>query len=435
MMDRPSSPPSNNTSHTNNTRDEEKGRLPGPLDAFFHKHGRLSTRERLLRVTWGWYPVTMSTGALASLISQQPFTFTGLRTIGKIFFIVDLVLFVLITAMIAARFLQKPRALTTSLHHPSESFFFGAFWVSVALLLYNSTVYGVPHVGPWLPKALKVLFWMYYGIQTCVAVFQYHVIFEVEKLALSEAMPAWILPAYPFLVTGPLAAAISKTQEDRAALQIMIAGVAGQGVGWILAFFIYVVYLTRLINSNMPAPSVRPGMYVSVGPAGKHSPDLLHTNLTRPAYTCAGFIALGQQAQKIVPPGYLGTSPDTRVGEIWLAIAMPAGMFLWLLAIWFSSLTTLSILRSVRRMKFALVWWAFIFPNAGLAIATIQVGKALGSDTIKGVASALTIVLVILWFMCAGAHVRALWRHELLAPGKDEGVDDVNEKNYKKEDE
>lgn len=89
---------------------------------------------------------------------------------------------------------------------------------------------------------------------------------------LSEAVPAWILPAYPFLVTGTVAANIAETQESPAAVRMIIAGIMGQGLGWILALFIYVVYLTRLISNNMPPPSTRPGMYVSVGPAGEYFP-------------------------------------------------------------------------------------------------------------------------------------------------------------------
>lgn len=229
----------------------------------------LPFKERALRVSWAWFPATMSTGAMASLISQQPFTFPGLTTIGKICYIVDLVMFISFTVLIGIRFVYKPRALTSSLHHPSESFFFGAWWVSLALIIYGAQVYGVPATGPWFVKVMQVLFWMYLGSVTVVVVFQYHVIFEVEKLALSEAVPAWILPAYPFLVTGVLAAAISKKQPQESAVQMIIAGIMGQGLGWILALFIYVVYLTRLINHNMPPPPTRPGMYVSVGPAGK----------------------------------------------------------------------------------------------------------------------------------------------------------------------
>lgn len=369
-----------------------------------------SFASRSLRITWAWFPVNMSTGALASLLANQPYTFTGLTTIGKIFYLVNLVTFICFLGLIMARFARKPRAISTSLHHPSESFFFGSFWVAVALLLLGVQSYGVPECGPWLVKAVRVLFWIYYACALCVAVFQYQVIFHAEKLVVSDAMPAWILPAYPFLVVGVLAANIAETQPPDSAIQILIAGICGQGLGWILAFFIYTVYLTRLINSSMPAASVRPGMYVSVGPA---------------AYTCAGLLSLGKQAKTIVPEGYLGIT-SFPVGDMWLALSVPAALFLWLLAVWFSALSSLSVLRGARKMSFSLQWWAFVFPNAGLALATINIGQAIDSRGIRITGTVITVILIPFWFLCVGAHARAIWNHKLLYPGEDLGVDDVN---------
>lgn len=381
-----------------------------------HQSEPLSFTERAVRVTWAWFPCTMSTGALASLINVQPFVFPGLLTIGKIFYILNLVLFLTFSALIIIRFVQKPRALSTSLHHPSESFFFGSFWVSIALIINGAQGYGVPDAGPWLVSALRVLFWIYVACALVVAVFQYHVIFEVEKLSLSDAVPAWILPAYPFLVTGTVAANIAETQPTGSALQILIAGLAGQGLGWMLAIFIYVVYLTRLIANDMPPPSTRPGMYVSVGPA---------------AYTCAGLVGLGKQAQSVLPDGFLGVS-SLSVGDVWRSCSVAAALFLWLVALWFSALSTVSIVRVVRRMSFTLQWWAFVFPNAGLAIATIQLGESLESTGLQAFGSALTVVLVAMWLFCAFCHLRALWTRKLLERDMDLGVEEVNRKHDEK---
>jgi tellurite resistance protein TehA-like permease len=88
-----------------------------------HYKGHLPFGRRLKHFTWSWFECTMSTGALATLLGQQPFSFTGLKTIGKIFFILDLVLFVAFGALISYRFLKYRGALSKSLRHPHESFF------------------------------------------------------------------------------------------------------------------------------------------------------------------------------------------------------------------------------------------------------------------------------------------------------------------------
>ena len=71
-------------------------------------------------------------------------------------------------------------------------------------------------------------------------------------------------------------------------------------------------------------------------------------------------------------------------------------------------------------MSFTLNWWAFVFPNAGLTLAAIQMGKVFKSPGINGICSALTIMLVIMWLFTAVAHVRAVVRGTILWPGKDE---------------
>ncbi|KAI9152248.1 Malic acid transport protein [Paramyrothecium foliicola] len=376
----------------------------------------LSFKDRAVRITWGWFPCTMATGGMANLISQQPFTFTGLETIGKIFYILNLILFVTFSVLIAVRFALKPRALSTSLHHPSESFYFGSFWVSIALILIGAQAYGGPATGAWFVAAMRVVFWLFYACEIIVAVFQYHVIFESEKLAVAEALPSWILPAYPFLVTGLLAGTLAQAQPTWSAVQMLVAGLMGQGLGWMLSLFIYAVYLSRLIQHSMPDPSKRPGMYIAVGPAG---------------FTCSGLVNLGRQAQSNIPNGFLGIE-TVPVGDIWLGVSVAAALFLWLMAIWFSALSTLSVLRVARQMSFTPVWWSFIFPNVGLGLATISIGQVLGSTAIQAVGSGITVILVIVWLFCAFCHIRAVVRRDILAVGKDLDVEQVNKMHDEK---
>ena len=68
----------------------------------------------------------------------------------------------------------------------------------------------------------------------------------------------------------------------------------------------------------------------------------------------------------------------------------------------------------------------FVFPNAGLTLAAIQVGSALNSPGINGICSALTIFLVIMWLIMAVAHIQALWKGKIMWPGKDEDKDMQN---------
>jgi tellurite resistance protein TehA-like permease len=204
-----------------------------------HRQRNLQLSKRLHHFTWSWFECTMSTGALATLLGQQPYMPTTFRILGCILFVLNLVLFVTFSGCIAYRFAHDRKALSRSLHHPKESFYFGTFWVSIALLIYEMNQYAVSKVGPWLTKTLAIAFWTYAACVFLVAVFQYHVLFDEAELSVSEAMPSWILPMYPFLILGPLAAALVKNQPQTSAMPIMLGGLCFQGLGWCFAYIIY----------------------------------------------------------------------------------------------------------------------------------------------------------------------------------------------------
>jgi tellurite resistance protein TehA-like permease len=217
----------------------------------------------------------MSTGALAVVIGQTPNRFTGLETIGKILFILDIFLFLLLTGLMITRFILVPRKLTASLHHPVEGLFHGTYWVSVALILNCAYVYGHTEVGSWLTKAHEICFWIYCAIAFTVSIAQYSMFFRLERLNVTDAVPAWIFPIYPLLVVGPLAGTILPSQPMSASWKIFIGGILFKGLAWLISFLMYGIYMQRLMTSELPSPTVRPGMYVSVGPAGT-LPSLVH---------------------------------------------------------------------------------------------------------------------------------------------------------------
>lgn len=127
------------------------------------------------------------------------------------------------------------------------------------------------------------------------------------------------------------------------------------------------------------------------------------------------------EASKALPPEFLGSA---TTGEIWKAIGVPAGIFLSLVAIWFCAISTVSVVSSFRQMHFSPTWWSFIFPNAGLAIALLQIADALNSDRINIVGTVLTIVLVVAWLAIMVMHGLAVKRGNILWPGKDEDAEE-----------
>ncbi|KAI4196917.1 MAG: hypothetical protein LQ350_006230 [Teloschistes chrysophthalmus] len=141
-----------------------------------HSLEKLHWRERIRHYTWTFFTMTMATGGIANVISNGmswdnffhmqnlteaivPFRFPGLYAIGAIFFLLNLVLFIVNVTMISLRFYTFPETLRASYMHPSERLFIPAAVVSFGTVLINISQYGIPKAGPWLSRAMLALFW------------------------------------------------------------------------------------------------------------------------------------------------------------------------------------------------------------------------------------------------------------------------------------
>ncbi|KAF7558835.1 hypothetical protein G7046_g5330 [Stylonectria norvegica] len=393
--------------HTENTKkdDWEEGhtRAADQRHVSVDFSSRVTFCERLKHLTWAWFTLVMSTGGIGLLLNSTPHQFPGLRTIGKVFFVLTLILFACLVVGITIRFARTPPALRASLMHPTESLFFPCFLLSVATILTNTAAYGVPSAGPWLPTALRVCFWLYVALSTLSAVVQFYLLFNGAHLPIHSMTPAWILPVFPAMLTGTLASAIMSSQSPENRMPILIAGVTYQGLGWIVASLIYPLYLGRLMQEGLPAPAMRPGMFIAVGPAG---------------YTTGSIIGMA----RAIPAEYGYFAANPVAPEVLRIMALWIGVWIWCVAFWFFAFSLIAVMASAIRwrLRFSMAWWAFVFPNVGFAIATAYIGEEFGSEAIQWVASGMSICIVLVWFVVLYAQVVAVIRRNVLWPGRDE---------------
>ncbi|KAF7194067.1 Malic acid transport protein [Pseudocercospora fuligena] len=360
----------------------EKPSIENGSDASSEK---VSLRRRLKHFTWAWFTLPMSTGGIALLLKSTPHRFTGLDTIGKVVYIFDLVVIISLCAAISARFIMNPDTLKKSLVHPTEALFFSTFFLALVNVLGGAQEYGGPSVGGWLEEAMRVLFWIYAALTFIVAVVQYTYLFTAppNRLTIQSMTPGWILPTFPVMLCGTLATIFAPHQPTQHRMPMLVAGVTFQGLGWMVSFMVYAIYMHRLMQFGLPAPDLRP--------------------------------ALPADAQ------YFAARPGMIV--ILQTMADFIAIFLWCLSFWFFCMTFIVILAGMRQMSFHLVWWAFVFPNVGFTLNTIRIGTQLKSQGILWVASIMTILLVAMWLFVLVCHVKAVVKKQIMMPGLDEDKD------------
>lgn len=331
----------------------------------------------------------------------------GLYTIGLIVFIFDLVVFLLLSACMAARLYFHPSHVRKVICHPPESFFIGAYLLSISVLIGCIQLYGITH-GPgwsWLLDAIYVLYWMYAAVSLVNSIAQYYILIAHSTLRPVPFAPSMFLPGYSAMLTGTIASVIAGSQPGPRAEMIIVSGLAFKGFGWLISSVCIVYFIRLLLDKGLPPPQLRPALFIPVGSV---------------AYTIVTFIGL---ANAIPDTGYFARHPMAK--EILTVTALFASIFMWLFAFWIFAIAVVAnvFCAAGRNMPFALAWWAFIFPNVGFMLATSMIGKELESEPILWVASVMTIGLVGIWFISVVACVRAVLSGGIVWPGKDEDKD------------
>ncbi|OJJ63160.1 hypothetical protein ASPSYDRAFT_143267 [Aspergillus sydowii CBS 593.65] len=373
------------------------------IEAEMKKPVKVSLRERLRHFTWAWYTLTMSTGGLALLISNQPFQFEGLQKIGLAVYIIDLIFFAFVCSLMSLRFILHG-GLLDSLRHDREGFFFPTFWLSVATIISGLYKFFGEDAQESFQLALEALFWIYCACTLTLAVVQYYFVFATHSYHLQTMMPSWILPIFPVMLSGTIASVIAEQQPVRSAIPMVCAGITFQGLGFSVAFIMYSHYIGRLMQSGLPNREHRPGMFICVGP---------------PAFTALALVGMTSS----LPEGLDLLHDENAVldARIMTLLAISAAAFLWALSFWFFCIAVIAVIREPPT-SFHLNWWAMVFPNTGFTLATITMGDWLGSKGVSGVAAAMSIGIICMFLFVLVCHVRAVIRQEIMYPGKDEDV-------------
>ncbi|KAI1337169.1 voltage-dependent anion channel [Xylariaceae sp. FL0016] len=380
------------------------------------KPGRVSKagfRSRIGQFTWDNFTCTQSTGAVAVMLSKTPYQFHGLQTVGVVIFILNLALIALFSSAMVARFVTHPRALKPSLTRPPECFFVASFLLTGATVIMCTQCFGVPRAGPWLVAAVRALFWLYAAASLAFVVAVYAMLFTPRRtVRLAAAPPPVFLTVYNAMLTGTVAATVAGTQPPGHRLAIVAAGVAYQGLGWVLSLLLLSWYLAGMLERGPGTRNQRPALFLTVGSSG---------------YTIVCLIGCARD----LPSGYGYFERHPMGVEILQVVADWVGVFLWLLTFWlFAVALVINVAAAIpimegRRfiragMAFTVPWWSFVFPNVGFTIATGFIGEQFQSNAIKWVATIMTVLVFAFWFMDLVLYFKAILTGQIMVPVKPE---------------
>ncbi|GAB0132379.1 hypothetical protein EsDP_00000818 [Epichloe bromicola] len=387
------------------SQDDKVKHLHDGVDIYDPNRPKLGFKQRLHHFTWAWYTLPMSTGGLALLIFAQPHQFPGLKTIGLVVYIINILIFVTITSLMAARFIIHSGDMSKSIKHPREGFFLPTFFLSVATLITSTDRYAIPKDDVGLVWAVSGAFWAYVAVTLMLAIGQYSYVFAAHSLGLNTMMPTWILPIFPIMLSGTIASVIAETQPQAAAVPIIVAGLTCQGLGFAVAVLMYAHMVGRLMQAGLPNREHRPGLFMCVGP---------------PAFTALALIGMAKGLPASVDVNMDGLFFDIGIVR---TISLISAIFLWSLSLWWFGIAVVAVVQSPPKY-FHLGWWAMVFPNTGFILATISIGRELANEGVLWFGTGLSICLLLMYSFVLFCHVKAIIKQDIMYPGRDEDVED-----------
>lgn len=374
---------------------------------------RKTTMERIhyhfVDFTWSWFIVPLAALGMSILLAFLPFRFHGLTTIGIIVYLLGVVEFFALVVVITTKFMTRRGSFMHSISQDSEALFLSAALLSFGSILIGAHIYGHPAVGSTLGDCLRVVFWIYACSTYVFGLYIYMLLFTKGSTFLAPDMTAcWMLPMFPAILVGPAAGIIGSTLDPAQRMTILICGVTFQGLGTLGSIFrqyhclillplmlimptVTAIFVFRLFQSHLPQPAARPSLFFVVGPH---------------AFTGVGLLAMAS----VIPEHYSYFAQFPEAVQTLQTIALFTAIFFWTLAFWFCSLAIVAIAAALRKTSFSLMWYATIFPNVGLVVSMMVIGKLLNSDAIGWVGTGATIVLAAIWLLVQCFHIGALWK-------------------------
>ncbi|EIE84854.1 hypothetical protein RO3G_09564 [Rhizopus delemar RA 99-880] len=174
--------------------------------------------EVIRHFTPSWFSVTMGTGIISILLQGFPFQFKGLQTISLVIYLINVVVYCVLTIITILRYIMFPGIFMLMIKHPAQMPYYFIVHHAHALETMNGT---------------------------------------------------WLLPIVPAVVTAASGGLLCHYLDQTKALVILIISYITMGVGLLLALSIIVIYFYRLAIHKLPPKEVIISAFLPLGPLGQ----------------------------------------------------------------------------------------------------------------------------------------------------------------------
>ncbi|EJM88440.1 tellurite resistance protein-like permease [Pseudomonas sp. GM74] len=352
-------------------------------------------REVIRQFTPNWFAATMGTGVLALALAQLPVATPALHAFAEALWLFNIALFLLFTALYAARWLLFFDEARRIFGHSTVSMFFGTIPMGLATIINGFLVFGLPRWGEGVIHLAEVLWWMDVAMSLACGVLIPYMMFTRQEHSIDQMTAVWLLPVVAAEVAAASGGLLAPHLADaHSQLVVLVTSYVLWAFSLPVAFSILTILLLRMALHKLPHENMAASSWLALGPIGTGA---------------LGMLVLGGDAPLIFAANGL-----PGVGEIAAGLGLVAGITLWGFGLWWMLMALLITVRYLRAgIPFNLGWWGFTFPLGVYSLATLKLASTLNLTFFSVSGCVLVALLAVMWLIVGKRTVLGAWRGEL----------------------
>ena len=336
----------------------------------------------------------MNSGALSGLIHNCPYKFNGMYVIAGIFFAIDLVLYIIFSAIFILRFVWFRGSAYKEIESDMAELTFFPCWC-IAFMTLTSSVATVISTTTWggYPFSLVsyVMFWFVSGWDLIVLLWAFITLIRRHEASDRRIPMSIIIPAVSVstvAITGANVAVYAKDLSAKLAVPMMIVSFNFVGIGILLGLILYVYLFHGMLARGWPAPAQTASLFILVGPMGQSAAALQILGSAATTYHRFGDYNTGsfitaEAAKSLDAACILVSLLMNGLGTLWFLLAV-YGM---LERAW------------KRELTWTPAWNAIIFPNGTLATSFSVFAIEMDSPAYRVITCIFIIGLTIVYLI------------------------------------
>lgn len=348
------------------------------------------TSPAFAHITPNWFAAAMGTGIVSVVASSLEPQVPALRMVAEIFWFLAVLVLIALVGAFALHWSQHTGQAREYSHKPAVFPFYGAVAMAVLTVGAATGSTGPLFLGHGLATVVSVLLWT---LGTVFGLLTYGVMMIrlLRGAGMTTAMPFWLMPVVPPMVSATTGAAVSAhlpAGAPRIAVLILcwcLFGLALIAAIAILAAVAQQCSRNRADGKPLIAFDAIPSLWIPLGVIGQ---SIAASNLL--AAASRGTVS----ADHADALHAFGIAYGTVVG------------FIGVIA--FSTVAIVTVLALRKGLTFSLGWWSFTFPIGACAAGADAFGVAADSNIAVAVSLVLLVALIPIWGTVATLTLRSI---------------------------